>query len=137
MGIALSRSGKALGTSMQVDSLCPRPDYIAEMDPFEHVLKSSLPRFNKITEDGLRFRIYRIGSLEVRTTQEYDGKELIGAVFSITSKKLALMKGIHGDEKVVKVTEYVEKGSQILTSMLQSPCCRYYVVLETEGGNAI
>ena len=36
----------------------------------EEVLPTAAPEFHKATEDGVVFRIYRLGSLEVRTTQD-------------------------------------------------------------------
>lgn len=72
-------------------------------------LKSVAVIFDKSTEDGLRFRIYKHGPFEVRTTQEHEGVETIGAVFSFVACRqeysIASMQGsIQGDEKVVKVT---------------------------------
>jgi hypothetical protein len=46
------------------------------------VVKTSAPVFDKSTEDGMRFRIYRAGSLEVRTMQAHENKEAVGAIFS-------------------------------------------------------
>jgi hypothetical protein len=46
----------------------------------ERVAKNSV--FDKTTEDGSTFRIYKSGGLEVRTTQELDGSEVVAAVFS-------------------------------------------------------
>ena len=37
-------------------------------------------------DNGTSFRIFRVGSLEVRTTQEYDATEIVGAVFSVRRK---------------------------------------------------
>jgi len=110
--------------------LHPRPDYQAEAGVFDDVLKSASPTFEKSTEDGVHFRIYRVGSLEVRTTQENDSKENVGAVFSVCPPKDASAKGsqirnVLQDDKLVKVTEYVEARG------------RYYVVVETEQGNVI
>ena len=42
------------------------------------VLPVAAPEFNKATEDGVVFRIYRIGSLEVRTIQEPGSSEPLG-----------------------------------------------------------
>merc|ERR1712032_1419649 len=49
----------------------------------DSILQSAEPVFDKITEDGMRFRVYLSNGVEVRTTQEHDGKEVIGAVFSV------------------------------------------------------
>jgi len=108
--------------------LCPRPEYAGEL--LQQVLTTSAPIFDRITEEGLRFVIYRLGSLEVRTTQDADGEETIGAVFSICPKATtANNKQIQEKDKIVKSTEYVErsKGSSV----------NYYVVFDTEKGQKI
>merc|ERR1740123_340889 len=103
-----------------------RPDFKAEESLLEEVLKSTIPVFDKKTEDGTHFLIYRLGSLEVRATQATDGKIVIGAVFSQGSDTHSEEASDH--ERIVKATQYVEKAS---VSRLH--CC-YYVVLETESG---
>merc|ERR1712113_837747 len=62
--------------------LWARPDCKAAAQAFEHALKSVSPEFDKSTEDGTAYRIYRLGSIEVRTSQDHDEQEVIGAVFS-------------------------------------------------------
>merc|ERR1719387_836604 len=62
--------------------LCARPDYSGETLQ-RYVLRSANLRFEKDTENGTWYRIYRAGKLEVRTIQEYGGEESVGAVFSI------------------------------------------------------
>merc|ERR1719401_3212157 len=52
----------------QEDLLQERLDYKAEAHMFDHVLQSVVPVFDKCTEEGVRFRAYKVGSLEVRTT---------------------------------------------------------------------
>merc|ERR1719330_760514 len=103
-----------------------RPDFKAEESLLEEVLASTVPVFDKKTEDGTRFLIYRLGSLEVRATQAFDGKRVIGAVFSLGSD--AKSEEPLDDDKIVKATQYVEKAS---AGRLR---CRYYVVFETEAG---
>lgn len=116
-------------------SLQTRPDLLAEEGMLQAALESAEPTFRKVTEDGLAFLIYRLGSLEVRATQEQDGKRVIGAVFSVsTSAQHGSQAGRPSpkpDDKIVKATEYVEKSQQ---SLLQ---CQYYVVFHTEAGNMI
>lgn len=48
----------------------------------DRVIKSTAPDFDKFSEDGARFRIYRVGAYEVRTIQ-YQGK---------TERKAAIFK---------------------------------------------
>merc|ERR1712151_329977 len=76
----------------QKGHLQARPDYKAKAAAFDRILQSALPIFDKSTEDGLRFRIYNVGSLEVRTMQEYDGGETIGAVFSVRASAVHATK---------------------------------------------
>merc|ERR1712190_677111 len=95
-----------------------------EAQVLEQVLKSATPTFDKKTEDETRFRIYKLGSLEVRTTQEPDGKEFVGVVYSVQASDKKPSR-ILDSERVVKVTEYVEQAR------------RFYVVLETEQGTAV
>merc|ERR1712032_138285 len=113
-----------------------RPDWMAQAEMFEEVLENTPPVFDKRTEEGLRYRVYRIGSIEVRTTQAVDGKEVVGAVFSkcrasnsaIVSEQAQRMNGA---ETVVKATMHVERDRRSLASR------RYYVVLETETAGKI
>jgi len=99
---------------------------------------STSPIFDKTTEDGTRFRIYRCSGLEVRTTQEHEGKEAIGVVFAVSASMQASMNGkkrpaVGEDEKVAKVTEYVESAA----SNLQPLSRNFYVVVETVKGNVL
>jgi len=106
----------------------------------EVLLRTTAPIFDKSTEDGLRFRIYRAGSLELRTTQEHDGGEVIGVVFSFQGADsptgvVSKSPDVANDEKVTKVTEYVEAA----LAEHHGPRCphNYFVVVTTEGGHAI
>jgi len=119
-------------TSISPDEcmLHDRPEYISQPDVFDHVIQSATPVFDKSSEEGVRFRVYKVGSLEVRTTQELDGKETVGAVFSIGPSGECPMQGKKGQkldltDTIKKVTTYVEKDRQ------SNSRYRYYVVLET------
>jgi len=87
------------------------------------------PNFHKCTEDGTAYVIFRLGSLEIRAVEE-DGERSIGAVFTRASP-LGLTSRPGDDEKILKVTEYIES----------SPCsklrCQYYVVFQTVMGHSI
>lgn len=109
-------------------ALHARPDYKAEASMFDDALKSTVPAFDKTAEDGTRFRVYKIGSLEVRTTQAQDAKELVGAVFSARAAAQGESRA-EAQEQILKATQYVER--------VGSSQCRYYVVLESEQGHAI
>mmetsp|Transcript_123591 Transcript_123591/g.384783 ORF Transcript_123591/g.384783 Transcript_123591/m.384783 type:complete len:1284 (+) Transcript_123591:36-3887(+) len=111
-----------------------RPDYLAQASMFDHALKSAKPVFDKMTEDGLRFRTYQFGTLEVRTTQEHDGEEVIGAVFSSRPDASASGRRAEAQEKITKVSEYVQSASKDVVDALSR---RSYLVLETSEGNLI
>lgn len=64
------------------NALCACTEYKQDVEALQQQLTSTSLVFDKVAEDGLRFRIYVVGSLEVRTMSENDGKETIGAVFS-------------------------------------------------------
>lgn len=104
-----------------------RPDYAAHADKFQDTLKSATPMFDKTSEDGVQFRIYRIGKLEVRTTQVPEGQQVVGAVFSMNAPVLE-GAAVGEQEKLVKVTEYIEKSRTVRRS---------YIVLETEQGSLV
>lgn len=115
-------------------TLRPRTNYSAAA---EQVLKSGSPVFEKETEDGMTFRIYRMGSLEVRTTQPHNGEENVGVIFSVSEKSESPPDHTQtGPEKIVKVTEYVEKVPAEFQDY-RKPDFKYYVVLETERGGTI
>jgi len=110
-------------------SLVARPEYKDQASELlKEALRDSAPVFDKTTEEGMRFRIYSLGSLEVRTVQDLDGSEVVGTVFSIQSVK-ALGSAVPDQEKVVKATEYVERTSGAGRG--------YFVVLETENGHKV
>jgi hypothetical protein len=105
-----------------------------------HILKTSAPIFDRITEEGLRFLIYRLGSLEVRTTQDLDGEETTGAVFSIRPSVVMADSDKRGPvralQKVTKATEYVERIC-VVTNNGPSFSCHYFIVLEIENDHRI
>merc|ERR1712110_1374462 len=73
--------------------------------------------------------MYRVGSLEVRTLQDINGNETIGAVFSVCEQAHRASEDqkekVNGKARIAKVTQYVEK-------LVQGR--GYFVVLETEQG---
>jgi hypothetical protein len=111
-------------------ALHPRPDWQAQAHAFEQALESVVPVFDRSTEDGTCFRIYRIGSIEVRTTQEQEGVEAIGAVFSTqaSTSRVRPQDASKDKERLKKVTEYVERYGKDH---------RCFIVIETDSGNSI
>mmetsp|Transcript_67016 Transcript_67016/g.119210 ORF Transcript_67016/g.119210 Transcript_67016/m.119210 type:complete len:984 (+) Transcript_67016:72-3023(+) len=115
--------------------LQPRPDYKTEAQSLQRVFRSVPPIFDKTAEDGMRFRIYRLGSLEMRTTQEYKSAEVVSAVFSVrlpghAGNMVRKDQSVKGNDRITKATEYVEWQG--------GPSNRgYFVVLETEHGQRI
>lgn len=116
--------------------LVQRPEFKGRA-VLSELLRSSSPVYDKVTEEGLRFRIYSIGSLDVRSTQELGRDEIIGAVFSrktqitVTSQATS----IDEQEKVTKVSEYVERVDSVPGAKRSSR--RYFLVLETEKTDKI
>jgi hypothetical protein len=111
-------------------ALHARPDFAAEAAAeLARVVRPLEPIFDQRTEDGARFRIYRLRGLEVRTVEEYGCQEEVGAVFSIraSSRSSAEAKVAADSQKVAKVTEYVERAP--------GGDRRSYVVLESELGH--
>jgi len=122
------------------------------VDPaFQNVLTSDIlpaaaPEFNKVTEDGVWFRIYRIGSLEIRTTRDRFGRETVGAVFSRRAPMWHLSYGktkeVRNDERIVQAKVYIEakdaEDTQLVTAAAPSKHqWHFYIVLETEASNII
>eukprot|EP00931_Biecheleriopsis_adriatica_P086789 TRINITY_DN6137_c0_g1_i1.p1 TRINITY_DN6137_c0_g1~~TRINITY_DN6137_c0_g1_i1.p1 ORF type:complete len:1079 (+),score=262.27 TRINITY_DN6137_c0_g1_i1:107-3238(+) len=124
-------------------------DSVFQQTLLKDVLPVAAPEFSKATEDGVIFRIYRIGSLEVRTIEEPGLGEEVGVVFSsraptwnIAGKQA--VKQVRDDEKVVKARIYIEAidGDTALQldkkwSSKRLDYCHYYVVAETEDANTI
>uniref|UniRef100_A0A7S4UXJ1 Uncharacterized protein n=1 Tax=Alexandrium monilatum TaxID=311494 RepID=A0A7S4UXJ1_9DINO len=110
-------------------ALQPRPDH----KPSRESLRSAKLEFDGRTEDGTRFRIYRPGSIEVRTIQESEGEEVIGMVFSIAAPaRASRLDGVEDGENIAKVTAYIEGATGASTA---GRC--YYVVLKTQKGNLV
>merc|ERR1719230_1662293 len=107
---------------------------------FDRILKTASPVFDKTTEDGARFRIYRIGSIEVRTIQEHTAKEAIRAIFSmkaVDQESSTPCQRADNAEKLLKVTEYVDRSFESTTKDLSKVNRRFYTVVETANGNVI
>lgn len=124
----------------------------AEVSRLEPVIASTTPMFDKSTEDGTRFRIYQVDSLDVRTTQEHDGEEVMGAIFSDrTPVRTAKAASVKDAEQIVKATQYVEstaaadadeqkdKGPNPSRAPRKpvAPDRHHYVVLETAAGGVL
>merc|ERR1712039_947945 len=90
--------------------------------------ESAVPTFDKATEDGNRFSIYRIDSLEVRTITEPECEPVIGAVFSVHAPVEAPKQATGEQERIMKATEYVERVGIAF---------QVYVTLETDQKNII
>merc|ERR1719499_1172191 len=73
----------AKGGMQAVELLNARPELLAEKSAIEEIKQSAAMAFEKSTEDGTSFRIYRKGLLELRTTEPIDGEETVRAVFAI------------------------------------------------------
>jgi hypothetical protein len=134
--LAVARGRTAIPEGLPHGTLQECPEYKAQA---QQVLEKATPIFDKTTEEGLRFRIYRQGSIEIRTTQKPREAEVIGVVFSIRNqhshlslKKQALAEG----DAISKVTEYVEHNfapNDDPSSLHR----RFFLVLETAGGHTV
>jgi len=122
-------------------ALVPRPEYVQEAAALELALRTAVPIFNEATEEGLQFRIYRLGSLEVRTTQERGGKEIIGAVFSLSAPDSPWNRGtglnVAATAKLTRATEYVQRACADLQWGKYGFYRRYFLVLEIEEGHRV
>lgn len=127
--------GKAVGAPLPSRRLLARPEYkAAHGGMLRKALKTATASFDKRTEDGARFRVYRLGSLELRTVQDHEGEEEVGMAYSVCGTRPAdslgqYCWGADDQDRIVKVVQYVE-GAQV--SRFQ-----YYIVLETEKGDTI
>merc|ERR1719162_251397 len=108
-------------------------------DTLKSMLKGSDVVFDKRAEDGMRFRIYQLGSLEVRTTQEVDGIEDIGAVLSVRGRKGCndCLRKCDPGEKIIKAIQYVERAWGSPSLVKPRAKCNYFLVVETETGHMI
>jgi len=136
IGIEGAQTGGNVVGPRAESNLHERADYKAEAHMFSHLLKSASPVFDKCTEDGIRFRIYKVGSLEVRTTQKPTADEVVGVVFSIRPSTQTLVQGrqcqkVQEHERILKASVYVAEDRQRLSNH------GYYLVLETDGRNTI
>merc|ERR1711920_371462 len=120
------------GRGTEKNCLRPLPQFRGLEKTLAPVLASCEPIFDRQTEDGLRFRIYRVGSLEIRTAQEHDGAEIVMEVLSSVAAELPSDKASDA-AGVAKAVMYVEHCRESLpdSSGFQTPPCHYFVVLET------
>jgi len=127
--------GKPSLVSLQVDEIFKR-------SLLDDILPTAAPEFTQSTEDGIVFRIYRLGRLEVRTTQAPSEEQDILAVFSqrsLTEMTPGKVKApVSPEEKFVKGRLYVEamEGDH-KDAVKHLHTCHFYVVLETHLGNLI
>jgi len=134
-------------TQVQSSLLHECPEYKSQASSWENILKVTSPAFDKCSEDGARFRIYKVGSLEVRTIQEHGGDEEVGIVYSMLAPTQANAEEkssctVSEHERIIKATEYVEStalnesapGKEVKVPPSRR---RAYVLLETEEGNTI
>lgn len=138
----LSTSGcKAAHERHPQGALTPRPEYKIQGAILLEHLKASAPIFDKATEEGVHFRIYRLGNLEVRTTQNPKGAEDIDIVFSIRNQiPQAAAKGLQPanleQQIITRAASYIERAfvAGVDASRLH---CQHYLVLDTVSGNKI
>ncbi|CAK0890848.1 unnamed protein product [Prorocentrum cordatum] len=99
-----------------------------ELEGAAALVGSAEAAFDEATEDGVRFRIYKVGTLEVRTIQEAGGPELVGAAFSLAPQpRESDAAPLKDDDKIAKAVLYVE-WAEGRTGFA------YFTVLETGSG---
>mmetsp|Transcript_70259 Transcript_70259/g.164842 ORF Transcript_70259/g.164842 Transcript_70259/m.164842 type:complete len:982 (+) Transcript_70259:72-3017(+) len=126
------------------------------------MLPNTAPVFEKSAEDGVVYRIYQIGTMEVRTTQEPASSEVVKVVFSIRSTKWRAIAGraeVADGERIVQARMFVESVDTVSdltrsihgkaaepTQKLDSDAlwrsqkmdhCHYFIVLETDKDNML
>mmetsp|Transcript_3472 Transcript_3472/g.10629 ORF Transcript_3472/g.10629 Transcript_3472/m.10629 type:complete len:598 (+) Transcript_3472:2-1795(+) len=112
-----------------------RPELIAEA---ANMVKHRAPNFDKCTEDGTRYCIYQLGSLEIRSVREPGSEETVGAVFSssLRARAPASAEGawspVAKTDKVVKAVLYVEHADEE-----EGSAQRFFALLETDQGDGI
>mmetsp|Transcript_39185 Transcript_39185/g.80149 ORF Transcript_39185/g.80149 Transcript_39185/m.80149 type:complete len:995 (-) Transcript_39185:151-3135(-) len=102
------------------------------------ILPTAAPEFKKQTEDGSTFRIYQIGSLEVRTTQLKFGQEKVGAIFSSRAPEWQLKCNASNaaqEEKLQECKVFIEPADGHLQSGKQPH--HFYLVFKTVQENVI
>ncbi|CAE7333337.1 ndor1 [Symbiodinium sp. CCMP2456] len=104
------------------------------------ILPTAAPEFKQITEDGTVFRIYHIGSLEVRTTEEKFGKEQVGVLFSTSAPTWNLAskdrsQSISDGEKIQNCKVYLEAAEGEAHASKQPH--HFYMVCQTASKNLI
>jgi len=127
---------EALARQPEDAPLRARPDL--QTEALCYVWQGVAPVFDRCAEDGARFRIYRAGQLEVRTTQAPGGAELLGAVFTSgepsprapAAERRGLGSAALGElSRAMLYVEAATCGGSALAA-------HFYVVLETSRGDA-
>jgi len=100
----------------------------------EHALKDAVPEFDKTSEDKTSYRIYRLGTMEVRTIQEEGAEEEVAAIFALSQRPLLQMaaagKYPQDTATVQKAVQYVEETPAAVTMMNKdAPGYRYFIEL--------
>jgi len=131
--VAPGKARASLPGAAATGPLYARPDY---EDEAAKLLANTAPAFDRCTEDGMRFRIYKVGSVEIRSTQPHRGEEAVGAAFSTEApaeapEPDAAWSTVARTDRIAKAVEYVESSPDGAAG------ARYYVVLTTEQGDSI
>jgi hypothetical protein len=97
------------------------------------------PIFDKSTEDGCKYRIYKRGNLEVRTLKAYQGAETVEAVFSSSGSSEVAPPAAAGKAapELKKVTQYVAAATTAAAEDEGKVKARYFVTLEAECGTTV
>eukprot|EP00434_Breviolum_minutum_P009356 symbB.v1.2.008245.t1/scaffold515.1/size193321/7 len=101
------------------------------------ILPTAAPEFKKQTEDGSTFRIYQIGSLEVRSTQVKFAQEKVGAIFSSRAPawQLKCASNAPQDDLLQECKVFIEAADGHMPSGKQPH--HFYLVFKTVKENII
>jgi len=121
-------------TAQTPEVLKLRPDLKSQAQVLSEFLVGAVPKFDRCTEDGTRWLVYRVGALEIRAIQAPGGSVEIGAVFSVLS---SLDQGAQGrrtaadSEVITEVKLCVESAAH---GKLRS---QHFLAVTTQAGSKV
>jgi len=140
----IEHEGKSSSAAADFTLTQIRVDSAFEKTLMKDIIPRAVKDFDKATEEGTRYRIYSLGSFEVRTVQQAGARspEVVGAVFARrtagwTPSKYR-MQSLPDRELLVQGRVYIEEDQETMDCTTKGKDkCHYYVVLETNRGNII
>jgi len=71
-------------------ALTARRDYLSQSKTLLDATRDATPLFARHTEDGMQYRIYKLGSIQVRTVQPWNLPEKVVMVFEVSRPPMSL-----------------------------------------------